>query len=640
MNNIRNILIGVIFSASSCFAQSNEPFEQRLAVVKQQLDVLSDSLAIGLNESANFSVSGISIQSFLRTLAESHDLNIQVDPSLQINLSNNFTSVKVKDILYFICQEYQLDIRFTNTILSFFKYQLPKTPIPKLLPKKINVTYDRLTGFITFDLLRDSLQSFVKEVTRISDRNVVASGGLEVDRKLLTGYMKDLPLENALDKLSYINGLKLIKSKDGTLILELANQASPNSPYPANPSAQPNKPAAQGDIAVKDSLITIDVVNFPIMDLINQVSAQLKINYIYFSEVSGNTTAKVRDIRYFDMLSFLFQGSNFTFKKRDNIYLIGQRTQEGFRSSELVKLDFRTIEGVEKEIPADLLKEIDLKIVRELNAFILTGNRLKIDELVSFIKMIDKPIPNILIEVIVAEANKNFSIETGLKAFLADSTSKVPKTSGTLFPGADITLSSQSINNALQQLDSKGIVNLGRVTPNFYATIKALETNNNIQVRSTPKLSTMNGSKANLIIGESQYYVEQTQNITGGVTPITTNTQRFNKVEANLHLTISPVVSGNEHITLDINAEFSNFKAPTIPNAPPGNTTRKFESKIRVKNEEVIVLGGIEQLTKSDGGSGLPLVARIPVIKWFFSSRTKAKTDNRLVVFIRPTIVY
>ncbi|SKC59267.1 type II secretion system protein GspD [Ohtaekwangia koreensis] len=645
MNNIRLIVACLLFfgvlSAGQVYAQDTDPFLQRLEDIKIHLDFLSDSLAPGLNESANFSVAGLSLQIFLRTLAESHDLNIQVDPSINVTLANNFTSVRVKEIIYFLCQEYQLDIRFINSIMSFNKYIAPKIPLPKQTVKKLKIQYDPSLRRVSFDLLNDSLRAVVKEITRISDRNVVVSGGAEVENRLVTGYIRDLTLESALDKLAYTNGLRLIKTKDDVFILE-ANQPA-ISAVNFNSSSNNNalsaqRISAQGDILVKDSLITLDVVNFPILEVINQVSTQLGVDYIMFSEITGNTTAKVKRARYSEMLSFLFQGTNYTFKKREGVYLIGQRNQEGFRVSELIKLDFRTIEGVEKEIPSDMIKEVEIKILKELNSFILTGNKQKIDELVSFIKLIDQPIPNILIEVIVAEAQKSFSLQTGIKAFI--SSDSVPNTSGQIFPGLDLTLSSKSVNSILEKLDTKGIVNLGRVSPNFYTTLQALETNNNIQIRSTPKLSTMNGSKANLTIGESQYYVEQTQNITGGVTPITSTTQRFNKVEANLAITISPVVSGNEHITLDILAEFSNFSAPTVQNAPPGNKTRKFESKIRVKNEEVIILGGLEQLSKTEGGSGVPLLSRIPVLKWFFSSKTKKKEDNRLIVFIKPTLVY
>jgi len=632
------VVLFVFLVRQQCFAQSD--FDTRLEEIRTQLDMLADSIVPGLKETATLSVSNSPIQSFLRSIAEGHDLNIQIDPSLNITLSNNFTNVQVKDLLYFVCREYQLDIRFVNSILSFYKYQAPVRPFVAPPPKKMNVAYDATTGKISFDLANDTLRSFVKLVTSLTNRNVLVSGGPEIDNRLVRGYIKDLPLDNALDKLAYVNGLKFTRTKDGVYMFEgMPAPATPNqqvyNPVP-NQGMNPQKPP-QGDVSVRDSLIDLDVSNLPILEIVNQASQQLGKNYFVFSDITGSTTAKVRGVTYEELLSILFQGTNYTYKKKDKVYLIGQRAQEGFRTTEMYKLDFRPVDGIDKELPADLLKEIELKMARELNAVIITGNKHRISELTGFLKLIDQPVPNILIEVIVAEANKGFSLQTGLKAFLSDS---VPNTTGQVFPGLDITVSSKSINSVLDKLDSKGIVNLGRVTPKFYMTLQALEKNNNLQLRSTPKLSTINGSKANLTIGQSVYYVEQTQNITGGVTPITTTSQRFNKVEANLAISISPVVSGNEHITLDILAEFSNFVPPSIPNAPPGNTTRKFESKIRVKNEEMIILGGLEELTKSDTGSGTPVLSRIPILRWLFTSKTTDKSDNRLIVFIKPTIVY
>lgn len=638
MNNTRlKLLISciLIVVCANAYAQ-NSAFQQRLAIIDQQLELMSDTLVTGLNEIANFSVSNVPIQTFLRSVAESHRLNVQVDASLGFLLTNNFTNVSVKDLIYFLCEEYQLDIRFTGTIMSFFKFQEPKLPDRPYVAKKLGVYYNPSDGLMTFDLSGDTLQAVVREITRVTNINVVALGGREIEGKLLNCFIKGLRLESALDKLAYVNGLKLTKSKDGIFILELQG-APPGQNGFNNPSAL-TKVQAQGEVTMKDSLLTVDVVNYPIMEIISQASVQIGVDFILFSDVAGTTTAKVKSVTYDNLLSFIFQGTNYTYKRKSGVYLIAQRSAEGFRSTELIRLDYRTTENILLEIPSELVKDVDIKIHKELNSLIVTGNKQKIDELVAFVKLVDRPIPNILIEVIVVDVRKGYSIETGLKAFL--SPDSIPKTQGQVFPGLDVTLSSRSINDALQRLDSKGIVNLGRVTPSFYMQLKALEQSNNIQVRSTPKLSTMNGSKANLIIGESVYYVETTQNITGGVNPLTTTTQQFNKVEANLAINISPIVSGNEHITLDITAEFSDFVDPTIPNAPPGNTTRKFESKIRIRNEEMIILGGLEELSKSDVGSGVPLISRIPILKWIFSSKTKRSANNRLIVFIKPTLVY
>jgi type IV pilus assembly protein PilQ len=103
---------------------------------------------------------------------------------------------------------------------------------------------------------------------------------------------------------------------------------------------------------------------------------------------------------------------------------------------------------------------------------------------------------------------------------------------------------------------------------------------------------------------------------------------------------IKPFVSGDEQVTLNINIDISDFLTSSIENAPPPSASSKFESIIRVKNEEMIVLGGIERTEKSDEGSGVPFLSRIPVLKWLFSSRTRVNSKTVSVVFIKPTIIY
>jgi len=171
-------------------------------------------------------------------------------------------------------------------------------------------------------------------------------------------------------------------------------------------------------------------------------------------------------------------------------------------------------------------------------------------------------------------------------------------------------------------------------------SIKALEQNGNVKIKSTPKLSTLNGHEAVMTIGKSVYYKESTQNVTGGVNPIITTSPRFSKVDANLTIKIKPVVSGDENITLDITAEFSDFIPAEIEDAPPGNATRKFVSQIRILNQETILLGGMEAVSYEKLHSGVPILSRIPILKWLFSSSTTSKSNSKLLVMIQPEIVY
>ena len=510
----------------------------------------------------------------------------------------------------------------------------------------MKVTYDGAADLLSYDLKRDSLSLFVKQTAQKTGKNIILSPGL--DQLIVNGFVKNMNFEQALGNLAYANGLTSSVTDQGTYILEKELKAAGNTQGSAagrrgGANAGRNNNRNSTDISVEtivqnnDTLLEVAAFNAPIIDIITEVSERMNKSYILFSQPEGATTTVVNNITYEDLIHYLLQGTNHTYTIEDGIYLIGDRIQEGFRKTKLIKLQFRVVTEIEKAIPEELVKGVQIKVFPELNAVILSGGAPQINEIESFIKAIDEPVPNILIEVIVVDVQKGFNIQTGISAMLSDS---AVATQGQVFPALDLTLSSNSINNALEKLNSKGIVNLGRVTPRFYTTLKALEDNNNLEIKSTPKLSTLNGHEANLTIGRSVYYVQETQNINPGVNPITTVSQQFGQVEANLQIKIFPVVSGNEHITLAIEAEFSDFINPEIEGAPPGNATRKFNSQIRVINEEMIVLGGLEEDRKSETSTGVPLLSRIPVLKWIFSSKTKTKDNDQLMVFIKPTIVY
>ena len=94
-------------------------------------------------------------------------------------------------------------------------------------------------------------------------------------------------------------------------------------------------------------------------------------------------------------------------------------------------------------------------------------------------------------------------------------------------------------------------------------------------------------------------------------------------------------------MTLDVNVIQSSFNGERIAEeAPPGMNSREFSSIIRMRNQDVAILGGIEQTTKDDSGSGVPLLARIPLIKWLFSERRREDSKKKLNILIKPTVIY
>ena len=213
-------------------------------------------------------------------------------------------------------------------------------------------------------------------------------------------------------------------------------------------------------------------------------------------------------------------------------------------------------------------------------------------------------------------------------------------TNGAIFPETDLTLGANTINKVIGGFDGFGSFNLGKVVPNFFATIKAMESNGNLKVRSTPKLSTLNGHRARFSNGQTSYYAVTQQAVIGSDNPVTQTAVNYVPIDAELGLTIKPLVSGDGQVTLDIFVVQSSFGARISDDAPPDISSREFSSIIRVKDQDIVVLGGLEEQMTNNSGSGVPFLARIPIINWLFSKRKREAKKAKLTVLIKPTIIY
>ena len=120
-----------------------------------------------------------------------------------------------------------------------------------------------------------------------------------------------------------------------------------------------------------------------------------------------------------------------------------------------------------------------------------------------------------------------------------------------------MTFGANAVNDLLGRI--RGTVNLGRVTPNFYLSLQALEEDGVVRLLSTPKLSTLNGHEATLTSGETQYYKEVQNNYYGTQNPISSESYQWKSVDANLSIKVTPYVSEDRQITLEIEFEQTEF---------------------------------------------------------------------------------
>jgi type IV pilus assembly protein PilQ len=628
----------IVFLVVSVFAQAQDRFD----ILEEKLNQFAKNYP-GLNEKVELNVTDTPLSAVVRGIGESNNLNVNVDPIIDIKLTNNFKNITAKEVFMYLCKTYALDINFVGPILSFAKYTAPAVqPVKTITGKKINVKYEPNADLLSFDLTADTLGSVTKEITKQSGKNIIFSPDLS--GKIVNGFVQAAPFNNAIEKLAFANDMKVSVTPDNFFVFEkkpvvLDPKQNTGNQFGSLGQTTTPKKSSEG-VTVRDGLITVDAQNMPINEIVNAVSKDLGKNYFLFSELKGNSTVKIADAPYDEFLKLLFNGTDYTFKKDGEVYLFGDRNLEGLRQSKLITMKNRTIEKILDMVPAELKKGVDLKVFEDMNGIIASGSQPRINELESFLRQIDQVVPLVYIEVIIADVRKSNTLSAGISAGIGNKPAAA--SSGGVLPQVDMSFNATSINNLISGINGLGIINLGSVTPNFYITLKALEQQGVLKIRSTPQIATLNGHEAKLSIGKTEYYLEVQNNLVNApnATSNLLQSQQYKPVNADLSLTIDPQVSGDEQITMTVNVKQSSFTERISNTAPPGTINRNFESLVRVKNGEMIMLGGLEENSTNHSGKGLPGISRIPVLRWLFGDRTKTKSENKLTIFIKPTIIY
>ncbi|MCI5055090.1 MAG: hypothetical protein MRY83_03220 [Flavobacteriales bacterium] len=612
-----------IFILSFLFLMTSVSAQDRFDDIRAELVNLAKTEE-GLNQKVQINLNGSSIQTFVRGLAATHKLNVNIDPSLSFNVVNNFSDANLIDVFVFICKEYNLDIDVIGSIISIQKYQRP--PVATIR-KRVRVTYSEAEG-LSFELNNDSLGRVAQKITELTGQNIVLESGVE--GLMVSGFNKNSSIQSAIENLALSNALKVSKTKDGFFYIEKVIQ---------NQSGNVNG-GRNFSFNIQDEKIDISATNTESSKILEDVSKAMGKNYFLYSKPTSKSSINLSGASYEDFLTYMLNGSNLSYNVVDEVYLIGPSTNGQLQSSKLIKLKNRRVDSLLAFVPKGIKGGLILSEFPELNAIIATGSGVEINRLEQFISSLDVVVPVVNIEILIAEVNDSKKLSTGLSAGLS-SNGAPSTTQGTVLPGIGLNLSTDAINDVVSGINGLGIVNLGNISPNFYLQIEALETNGDLKIESTPSLATLNGHTASLKVGEKTYFLQRTNNFVGAQIPISAVTQTWEPVEANMEIKITPMVSEGEQVTLDISVEESNFvNLISGDTVPPGTVTRQFKSMLRARNGDMILLGGLDRKLNRDETSGFPLLSRIPIIKWFFSNRTKEKTRDKLTIFIRPTISY
>jgi len=587
--------------------------------ITAKLDSLANTSIPQLNNEVDISFSNISIKELIRTIGNTTGVNITIDPNVTYSVNSNFNKVKASDVIGFLCSRYNLELINQGSIIHLQPIVIKEE---KLSIELIN------DSIISYEANKIKAGDFFKEFTNKARINFILSPDL--GNTLINGYARNIRINEALLQISGTNKLEINRKAANLYSISPALNKS-NGEVIDNSMT---KKVKKFELKYQEELLDANIEDVPIFDVLQELSRQTGYSVSVLSPIEGKTVVHSKYTALPEFMNSLFFGTENTYRISDNMIFVGSRKLPGIKSCELIKLNNRSVDSLLQVLPQQIKQDMSIKEFAEQNSFIVWGDADIISVFRKTLEKIDVVVPVILIDVIIIDAGKNFEIATGLEAGIGDAPTI---TKGTINPGLDFTMGAESVNNMLSSI---GLTNLGKVSPNFYLKLKALEKDGIVDIRSTPQLSTMNGHSAKMSIGQTEYYREEMSNIYGSQNPQLQTQKIFKPVEAKLAVSIRPFVTGNGQVSLTIEVEQSEFTARIDEFAPPGLESRKFSSMIRVRNQEMILLGGLEENISKSTRSGWPFLSRIPILNWIFSSKSETNNKSHLNIFIKPTVIY
>jgi general secretion pathway protein D len=284
-----------------------------------------------------------------------------------------------------------------------------------------------------------------------------------------------------------------------------------------------------------------------------------------------------------------------------------------------------------------------------LNALVIRANPSTMMELREIISELDVRRLQVLIEAAIVEVTTDFSKQLGSELFVGDaSSSNVPI--GLTAPSGTLAQILQSIATGVTptslSLGDTPILAGGKIDTDgtsFAIIVRALASNGDVNLLSTPSITTMDNQEAKIVVGQTVPF-RTGSTLTGSQgtsNPFTTITRE----NVGLTLEVTPHVHDGNLVRLEIHQEVSEVDERSLQvigseaAADLITNTRTIDTTVLVDNQEVIILGGLTKDKETESNTRVPVLGSIPGIGFLFKSSQRSYEKQNLLVFLRPTVL-
>ena len=271
---------------------------------------------------------------------------------------------------------------------------------------------------------------------------------------------------------------------------------------------------------------------------------------------------------------------------------------------------------------SDLAGQVFVIADEDTNSLLVTSASRYADRVKRILAELDRPVPQVLIKVLVAEVTHEDTTDLGVEySFLNTRANGLGTTVGTDFN--------------LAQQDQGLVVRIAEM--DFTATIRLLAQQGKLDVLSRPYILASDNQIASITVGQAVPFITNSQITEEGTV---NNTVVYDNV--GIILNVVPHINPEGLVILDVNPSVSQLTGTTVPISDrvgaPVIALRSAYSRVAIQNGQTIVIGGMMEDRRTDTVFKVPLLGDIPVIGALFQRQVKTKGKTELLFFLTPHV--
>lgn len=397
--------------------------------------------------------------------------------------------------------------------------------------------------------------------------------------------------------------------------------------------------------------ISINVNSVPYQDILRMIADTSGFNIIIDSEINKlpALTLSLTNLPWDQTLDTILELGKLVAQKHSNILTI--TTEEKARKERDVELQSQNANKAQEPlvtkifplsfadrgnmitILTDYLTPQRGKIQADerTNNLIIKDTVEVIERAAKIIETLDTQTPQILIESKIVEASENYSLNLGLDSGLNFNYDPVS-------PGSSLGENTgQFAFSSAPNIAGPGILNANigifKRLSGLNFQLNLMESESKARIISSPKVITQNNQAATITSNNTRRF--RTSAVSNGVT-----TEQIQEVQVSLSLNVTPNVTNEGSIAMQVAIQKDGFGNETIANQLPETTSRNITTNVLVDNGSTLVIGGLYQTENSEVESGVPFLKDLPLIGWLFRTSYRPQNNrNELMVFLTPRII-